>query len=134
MPSARSKRNPACGNSRREWWLWFSALFVATLSALALALSSFPSLFRHSEHFYEIRPDQALGDPLLLLLFMAGLLYRHGRSDDNARAGGQNAGATRTQSNFRSLGIDPVTGLHTLAFIEQQLGKRLPARGAGIRR
>src|SRR2546422_7004605 len=35
--------------ARREWWLWFSAFFVATLSAAAFLLSSFPFFFRHSE-------------------------------------------------------------------------------------
>ena len=45
--------------ARREWWLWLSALFVTTLSALAFLLTSFRSLFLHSNHFYEIRSDQA---------------------------------------------------------------------------
>src|SRR5258708_1420743 len=63
--------------ARREWWLWLSAFFVATLSAVAFVLSSFPSLFRHSEHFYEIRSDQARwGILCLLLLFNGWMLYR----------------------------------------------------------
>src|SRR5216684_3592377 len=91
--------------ARSEWWLWLSAFFVATLSALAFLLSSFPSLFRHTEHFYEIRSDQARWATLcLLLLFNGWMLYRQ-CSDPS--------------------GIDPVTGLHTRAFIEQQLGKEI---------
>src|SRR5260370_42292596 len=63
--------------ARREWRLWFSAFFVATLSALAFFLSSFPSFFRHSEPFYEIRSDQPRwGILCLLLLFNAWMVYR----------------------------------------------------------
>src|SRR6266436_7580820 len=63
--------------ARREWWLWFSAFFVATLSALAFLLSSFPAFFRHAEHFYEIRSDQARWATLcLLLLFNGWMIYR----------------------------------------------------------
>ena len=55
---------------RREWWLWLSACFVTTLSAMAFLLSSFPSLFRHNDHFYDLRPDQVrwavISDPASL--------------------------------------------------------------------
>src|SRR5437879_9730862 len=113
---------------RREWWLWFSALFVATLSALALALSSFPSLFRHREHFYEIRSDQARwGILCLLLLFNGWMLYRQWSfRRQRKQLSGQNAGADVHPGEISdSSGIDPVTGLHTRAFIEQQLGKEI---------
>ena len=45
--------------AKREWWLWFSALAVTALCGVALLLTAFPSLFRHSEHFYEMRSEQA---------------------------------------------------------------------------
>src|ERR1700704_3884787 len=112
--------------ARREWWLWFSAFFVATLSALALALSSFPSLFRHSEHFYEIRSDQARwGILCLLLLFNGWMLYRQWFfRRQRKQLSGQNAGVDASTAQISSpSGVDPVTGLHTRAFIEQQLGK-----------
>ncbi|OLD82608.1 MAG: hypothetical protein AUG46_07425 [Acidobacteria bacterium 13_1_20CM_3_58_11] len=113
---------------RREWWLWFSALFVAALSALALALSSFPSLFRHREHFYEIRSDQARwGILCLLLLFNGWMLYRQWSFRRQRKQwSGQNAGADAHAAQISSpSGLDPVTGLHTRAFIEQQLGKEI---------
>jgi len=113
---------------RREWWLWFSALFVATLSALALALSSFPSLFRHREHFYEIRSDQARwGILCLLLLFNGWMLYRQWSfRRQRKQLSGQNAGRDAHSAQISSpSGLDPVTGLHTRAFIEQQLGKEI---------
>ncbi len=46
---------------RREWWLWLSASVVTLLAGVAFLLSSFRSffLFLRSDHFYEIRSDQA---------------------------------------------------------------------------
>ena len=114
--------------ARREWWLWFSAFFVATLSALAFVLSSFPSLFRHREHFYEIRSDQARWAILcLLLLFNGWMLYRQWSfRRQRKQLSGQNAGAeAHPRQVSGSSGFDPVTGLHTRAFIEQQLGKEI---------
>jgi diguanylate cyclase (GGDEF)-like protein len=114
--------------ARREWWLWFSAFFVATLSALTFVLSSFPSFFRHTEHFYEIRSDQARwGILCLLLLFNGWMLCRQWSfRRQRKQLSGQNGGAD-TQSGQISdpSGVDPVTGLHTRAFIEQQLGKEI---------
>jgi diguanylate cyclase (GGDEF)-like protein len=114
--------------ARREWWLWFSALFVATLSAAAFVLTSFPSLFRHSEHFYEVRPDQARwGVFSLLLLFNGWMLYRQWSfRRERKQLGGQNVAADAAPGQIvSSTGVDPVTGLHTRAFIEQQLGKEI---------
>lgn len=114
--------------ARREWWLWFSAFFVATFSALAFLLSSFPSFFRHSEHFYEIRSDQARwGILCLLLLFNGWMLYRQWSfRRQRKQLSGLNAGADAQPGEISdSSGIDSVTGLHTRAFIEQQLGKEI---------
>ena len=114
--------------ARREWWLWFSASFVVTLSALAFLLSSFPSLFQHSEHFYELRSDQARwGILCLLLLFNGWMLYRQWffrRQRKQLSAQDAGSDADRGQISNPS-GVDPVTGLHTRAFIEQQLGKEI---------
>src|SRR5438445_8161235 len=114
--------------ARREWWLWFSAFFVATLSTLAFLLSSFPSFFRHSEHFYEIRSDQARwGILCLLLLFNGWMLYRQWSfRRQRKQLSGQNAGADAHAGEIPDpSGVDPLTGLHTRAFIEQQLGKEI---------
>jgi diguanylate cyclase (GGDEF)-like protein len=113
---------------RSEWWLWLCALFVTTLSALAFLLTSIPSFFQHSEHFYEIRSDQARWGVLcLLLLFNGWLLYRErtlrrqrrqltGQTDDTTATAGQISDPS---------GIDSVTGLYTRAFLEQQLGREI---------
>jgi len=117
--------------ARREWWLWFSAFFVATLSATAFVLSSFSSLFRHHEHFYEIRSDQARWGILsLLLLFNGWMVYRQWFFRRERRhLSGYNAGSAAAvvldQISTFSSSVDSVTGLHTRAFIEQQLGKEI---------
>lgn len=114
--------------ARREWWLWLSLFAVTTLAATALLLSSFPSLFRHKEHFYEIRSDQARwGITCLLLLFNGWLVYRQWSFRRTRRQlGDQNAGTQTSAGQISdTIGPDPVTGLYTRSFIEQQLGKEI---------
>jgi diguanylate cyclase (GGDEF)-like protein len=114
--------------ARREWWLWFSAFCVTVFSAVALVLSSFPSLFRHTDHFYEIRSDQARWGVLcLLLLFNGWMLFRQWSfRRQHKQLGAPNAGADALSGQFSdSAGTDSATGLHTRAFIEQQLGKEI---------
>ena len=92
--------------ARREWWLWFTALFVAVLSAVAIVLSLlFPSLFRRHEHFYDLRPEQARGGILcLLLLFNLWMVARQWSFRRQRRElTGQNAAPGRPRrTNFRS--------------------------------
>ena len=113
--------------ARREWWLWVSTFFVVTLSAMAFLLSSFPAFFRHAEHFYEIRSDQARWATLcLLLLFNGWMVYRQWSfRRQRKQLGAQNSGAQSEQIYGGSSTTDPVTGLHTRFFIEQQLGKEI---------
>ncbi len=112
--------------ARREWWLWLSATFVAVFSAAALVLSSFPSLFRHREHFYEPTSDQARWAILcLLLLFNGWMLYRQWSfRRQRKQLGASNVAADAGQLSDSS-STDSVTGLHTRSFIEQQLGKEI---------
>ena len=113
---------------RREWWLWLSAFFVTTLSATAFLLTSFPSFFLHNQHSYEIRSDQARwGIMCLLLLFNGWLVYRQWsfrrmRRQFNEQSAGLEANPGQISD---PTGLDPVTGLYTRAFIEQQLGKEI---------
>jgi diguanylate cyclase (GGDEF)-like protein len=112
--------------ARREWWLWLSATFVAVFSAVAFALSLFPALFRHREHFYEPTSDQARWATLsLLLLFNGWMLYRQWSfRRERKQLTGQNFAADAGQLSDPS-GIDSATGLYNRAFIEQQLGKEI---------
>ena len=114
--------------ARREWWLWVSASLVATLSAVAFVLTSFPSLFRHREHFYEMSPEQARWAILcLLLLFNGWMLYREWffRRWRKRLSAQTDLVDAQPGQVFDPSGIDPVTGLHTRGFIEQQLGKEI---------
>lgn len=113
---------------RTEWWLWLSALLVTVLSATAFVLTAIPSYFRHSEHFYEIRSDQARwGILCLLLLFNGWLVYRQWMFRQRRRELSWNDAARKVLTGQipESSSIDAVTGLHTRAFIEQQLGKEI---------
>jgi diguanylate cyclase (GGDEF)-like protein len=113
---------------RNEWWLWLSALLVTALSATAFVLTAIPSYFRHREHFYEIRSDQARwGILCLLLLFNGWLVYRQWEFRRRRRelSRGDAGRKALTAQIPESPGIDAVTGLHTRAFIEQQLGKEI---------
>ncbi len=113
---------------RREWWLWVSAFFVTALSVTALALTAFPSFFDHREHFYELRPEQARwGILCLVLLFNGWLVYRQWffrrMRNQLSGAGAGQEGQQGQSSEFA--GLDPVTGLFTRGFAEQQLGKEI---------
>ena len=112
--------------ARREWWLWLSTFFVALFSAVALVLSSFPTLFRHREHFYEPTSDQARWATLcLLLLFNSRMLYRQWSfRRQRKQLSASNTAADAGQLSDSST-TDSATGLHTRAFIEQQLGKEI---------
>jgi diguanylate cyclase (GGDEF)-like protein len=127
---ARVPSAPAASQrlSRREWWLWFSALAITTLCSVAFLLTSFRSLFRHADHFYEMRPDQARWATLcLLLLFNGWLVYRQWqfrrlRRHDAEQPLDPQALAQQSPEIF---GLDPVTGLYSRVAFEQQLGKEI---------
>src|SRR6266851_982417 len=114
--------------ARSEWWLWFSACTVTLLASSALVLSFLPFLFRHANHFYEIRPDQAQwGTAALVIGFNAWLVYRQwsfrrrrkqltAQNPFPERNGGEISDAS---------GFDPLTGLYTRLSIEHQIGKEI---------
>ena len=113
---------------RREWWLWFSALTVTTLSAATLLLTTFSRLFRHKDHFYELTPDQARWGVLCLLrLFNVWMVYRQRmfRKLRN-RATAPNAGSEEaTRGVKETAAVDPVTGLYTRTSALLHLGKEI---------
>jgi diguanylate cyclase (GGDEF)-like protein len=113
---------------RREWWLWLSALVVTTLSGIVFLLSCFSSLFLHSDHFYEIRSDQARWGLLnLLLLFNAWMVYRQWSFRRLRRQLTEPTGEPQVSSEevYDPSRMDPVTGLYTRASAEQRLGKEV---------
>src|SRR4029077_15114018 len=113
---------------RREWWLWLSTLFVTTLSGIVFLLTSFPSLFLHSDHFFDIRSDQARWGILsLLLLFNTWLVYRQWsfrrlRRQLTELTGDPQASLEDAYDPSRR---DLVTGLYTRASVERWLGKEV---------
>jgi diguanylate cyclase (GGDEF)-like protein len=114
--------------SRREWWLWLSAFFITLLAAVALVLSTIGSFFLHTEHFYELRPEQARwGAMCLLLLFNGWLVYRQWsfRRARRHLAGQESSVDAAGAEAIGGSSVDPVTGLYTRAAAEQQLGKEI---------
>ena len=115
--------------ARREWWLWFSALIVTFLSGAALALSFWQPFFRRSEHFYNIRADQAQwSTAALLILFNFWLVYRQWSFRRKRRLLNQQNPEAAQNGNAASdnpTGMDPVTGMYTRASIEPHLGKEI---------
>src|SRR5258708_13873154 len=101
---------------KSEWWLWFSACAVTVLAPAALVLSFLPFLFRHANHFYEIRPDQAQwGTASLVVVFNAWLVYRQWSFRRRRKQlTAQNPFPERNGSEISDAsGFDPITGLST---------------------
>ena len=114
--------------ARREWWLWFSALAVTTLSAATLLLTAFSRLFRHHDHFYDLSPEQARWGVLCLLLLSNGwMLYRQRMFRKlRQRATAPGAGADdSTAAIDETAAVDPVTGLYTRTSALLHLGKEI---------
>ncbi len=114
--------------SRHEWWLWFSAMSVTLLSAVAFVLSSIHSFFRHADYFYEIRSDQARWATLcLVLIFNGWLVYRQWSFRRlRKRIGDQFLDSqSLPQVISEAAGIDPITGLYARTALEQHLGKEV---------
>lgn len=114
--------------SRREWWLWLSALLVTTLSAVAFLLTSIHSFFRHADYFYEIRADQARWATLcLVLLFNGWLVYRQWSFRRLRKQSAERSldAQAMPQQLSEAAGLDPVTGLYTRPSLEQHLGKEV---------
>jgi diguanylate cyclase (GGDEF)-like protein len=113
---------------RREWWLWFSATTVTTLSAATLLLTAFSRLFRHNDHFYEMSPEQARWGVLcLLLVFNGWMLYRQRMFRElRQRATAPSAGSEDpTAAIDETAAVDPVTGLYTRTSALLHLGKEI---------
>src|SRR5216684_8312992 len=107
--------------ARSEWWLWFSACTVTLLASSALVLSFLPSLFRHANHFYEIRPAQAQwGTAALVVIFNAWLVYRQWsfrRRRKHLTTQSPSPEHNEIEISVAS-GFDPVTCLYTRLSIE----------------
>lgn len=113
---------------QREWWLWLSTLLVTALSGIAYALSSFPPLFLHNGHLFEISSDRARWAILsLLLLFDAWLVYRQWLFRRlRTRLAAQTAAAQSSiGETYDPTSLDPVTGFYTRASVEQRLAKEV---------
>jgi diguanylate cyclase (GGDEF)-like protein len=121
--------------ARREWWLWFSALSVTLLSLVALGISFWRPWFGSTEHFYNLRADQAQwSTAALLALFNSWMIYRQWSfrrerrrfmpQDQESDGKGANGSGSNGEISDAS-GFDPLTGLFTRSAIERHLGKEI---------
>jgi diguanylate cyclase (GGDEF)-like protein len=113
--------------SRREWWLWFSALVVTSLCSIAFSLTLFGSFFRHTEHFYELDLSQVRWATLcLLLVFNCWLVYRQWSFRRlRGKPMAQSASPSADSSPLEGSNLDPVTGLYSSVSFEQHLAKEI---------
>src|SRR2546421_593004 len=88
---------------RREWWLWFSTLWVTLLSGVALFLSFNAWLVYRQWSFRRQRRQ----------------LNQHSESEDNENE------ISGSPSSASLSGLDSVTGMYTRASIEPHLGKEI---------
>ena len=127
LPSYQAQRAEAeiAQIERREWWMWFSALTVSILCAAAFTLTAFPSFFRHSDHFYELRLEQARwGILCLMLLFNAWMVYRQWSFRRVRRQAKERTSASAGTSGevYDPSGMDPVTGLGPARSAREAIG------------
>ena len=114
--------------ARREWWLWFSALTVTTLSGATFLLTAFSRLFPHKDHFYEMSPEQARwGILCLLLLFNLWMVYRQRMFRKlRKRVAAPTAGSEDPAAGLEpTAAVDPVTGLYTRTSALLHLGREI---------
>ena len=112
--------------ARREWWLWFSALWVTALSAIGLLLTEFSRLFGHKDHFYEMNPEQARwGILCLLLLFNGWMLYRQRMFRKMRKKAAPTDESQDHETASDDDAVDPVTGLYTRTSALLHLGREI---------
>jgi diguanylate cyclase (GGDEF)-like protein len=94
------------------------------LATVAFLLSSFPWLFGHEDHFYEIRSDQAAwGTTALLLLFNTWMVYRQWFFRQERKQAGRSAGSVGYGQDADLSALDPLTGFYTRACLKQRLAR-----------
>ena len=127
IAASRQSESDLVTLTRREWWLWFSAVTVTLLSASAFVLTAFPRFFQHREHFYELGAEQSRwGILCLLLLFNAWMVYRQRQFRRRRKdTSDLNPNSEQHASSSEPPGIDLSTGLLNRAAAEQQLGKEI---------
>jgi len=103
---------------------------VTLLAASALVLSFLPFLFRHANHFYEIRPEQAQWGTAALVWFLmlAGVPAMVFPAAQETPHYAESSPEHNENEISDASGFDPVTGLYTRLSIEHSSAKNRRAR------
>lgn len=131
-PAHPTMRNPSRKRIERgEWWLWFSAVIVLFLSAVAFFLFSFPPLFNQANPLLRVRLDQAAPGLMgLVLVFLAFSVYRQWQWRRLRKRPPEGVTDTaddqwQTEEFSEPTGFDSLTGLHHRHSAEERLGKEM---------
>src|SRR5437879_6927091 len=117
--------------SRRQWWLWSSAVMVTLLLTLGIASFAFPGLLAGTEGLYLFHLDLAMrGLVGLVLLFNVYTVYQQlqihriqNHLSDQVEALGKVE--VRTEEVYKLAVLDPLTGLHNRRSGEQRLAEEI---------
>jgi diguanylate cyclase (GGDEF)-like protein len=117
--------------SRRQWWLWSSALMVTLLLTLGIASFAFPGLLTETDAFYSFNLNQVVRSLVgLVLLFNVYVVYQQLQihrvqrdlSDQIANLCRIEA---RTEEVYKLAILDPLTGLYNRRCGEQRLAEEV---------
>jgi len=113
--------------SRRQWWLWSSAVMVTLLLTLGIASFTFPGLLTQTQDSKSFLLSQAMhGLVGLVLLFNVYTIYQQlqihriqRQLSDQVESLGQME--VRTEEVYKLAALDPLTGLYNRRSGEQRL-------------
>jgi len=112
---------------RRDWWLWWAAVFVMLLLTLAVVSLSLPTLFRESDRYFQLNLSLAVhGLVALVLLFNVYTIYQQVlikrlRQQMSQHVEQMSSLKVRAEEFHKLATLDPLTGLYNRRLAEQRL-------------
>jgi diguanylate cyclase (GGDEF)-like protein len=112
---------------RRDWWLWWAAVFVMLLLTLAVVSLSLPTIFRETDRYFQLNLSLAVrGLVGLVLLFNVYTVYQQvlikRLRQEMAEHVEQMSNLKIRAEEFHKLAtLDPLTGLYNRRLAERRL-------------
>jgi diguanylate cyclase (GGDEF)-like protein len=112
---------------RRDWWLWWTAVFVMLLLTLAVVSLSLPTIFRESNGYSQLNLSLAVhGLVGLVLLFNVYTIYQQVlikrlRQQMAQHVEQMTSLKVRAEEFHKLATLDPLTGLYNRRLAEQRL-------------
>lgn len=117
--------------SRRQWWMWSSAVLVTLLLTLGIASFAFPGLLSQAEDSFSFQLGQAMrGLVGLVLLFNVYTVYQQLQIHKIQRNLSTQVEAlgkmeVRTEEVYKLAALDSLTGLYNRRSGEQRLAEEI---------